>query len=67
MAIIQMTLRVLACHVHRLMQLEDDAHWDSMRLRLSLNAEPLLKLLPLIQLNSPFLLLLLPSHLHHEV
>jgi hypothetical protein len=30
------------------MQLEDDAHWDSLRLRLELNAEPLLKLLPLM-------------------
>lgn len=30
------------------MQLEDDAHWDSVRLLLLLNAEPLLKLLPLI-------------------
>lgn len=29
------------------MQLEEDAHWDSIRLRLLLDAEPLLKLLPL--------------------
>lgn len=51
------------------MQLEDDddAHWDSIRLRLLLTAEELLELLPFILYISPFLLILLPSHLHHEV